>query len=64
MKLKYLNFSSVKKFARDNDKRVSTSFVQALDAHCTELLDRSLACAKDTTTFTGVHVALAARKTE
>lgn len=62
MKLEYLNFSSVKKFARGNGKRVSTSFVQALDAHCTKLLDQSLVCAKDTTTLAGEHVAAAAQQ--
>ncbi len=64
MKLKYLNFTAVKKFARDNEKRLSTNFLQALDAHCTNLLNGSVQCAKETTTLTSQHVSLAARKAE
>lgn len=59
MKLEYLNFTSIKKFARRKDRRLSTAFVQAVDDHCSQVLEAVAVAGKDSTTFTPEHVAIA-----
>lgn len=62
MKLKFLNFSAVRKLVRGKGKRLSTNFLQALDEHCVGVLDASVECAKDVRTLTANHVAVAIRR--
>lgn len=59
MKLQYLNFTSIKRFAKTNKRRITTEFLGALDAHCGDLLARTLAVAANEVTFRGRHVAAA-----
>lgn len=52
MKLRFLNYSAVRKAVRKHDRRLSTSFLVALDEHCASLIEKTAAASKDERTLT------------
>lgn len=62
MKLKFLNFSAVRKFVHGKGKRLSTNFLEALDEYCAGALDESIERAKDVRTLTANHVAASTQR--